>query len=89
MIGGAVRPSTVMDNTEFNAVVLSTANGLAFGADEREVAEGLVGRFGSEQAFLLFYAAKTYNALPEPEWTPADEADAERGRYVDPEVEGA
>jgi hypothetical protein len=55
-----------MDNTEFNSVVTSIANGLSLGADHAEIAKDLVARYGEEQAFLLYHAAKTYLAVPDP-----------------------
>jgi hypothetical protein len=54
-----------MDNADFNDVVTSTANGLASGAESRDIAERLVQRFGEEQAFLIFHAARAYLAVQE------------------------
>lgn len=49
----------------FNEIVLSTVNVLSIeGVDERAVIDGLVRKLGSEDAFLIFHAAKTYMRLP-------------------------
>jgi hypothetical protein len=65
-----------MDNTEFNNVVTSKGHILDAAARVRDPAEAkaivdgvkadLVARFGAEQAFLLFHAARLYVTLPEP-----------------------